>query len=185
MKKHLLFLFVGFAVFGQEKPSKPHYEFRTNLLTMLSQSNFNASIEKKNATNYSFGISMGTTQSSSLESKFKDGNTAYLAQWDVTPFVRYKLSTSNRSFYFAEAFGSINQGKYKEITRTPATTSSFYQITTGSYTDFALGGSLGYSLLVKSNWTVEFLVGFGSNLVNTQHSPAVVSRVGLSLGYQF
>jgi hypothetical protein len=49
----------------------------------------------------------------------------------------------------------------------------------------ALGGGLGYKLLIQSKWTLEFLVGFGANIFNTKQSPNVVSRVGLNVGYQF
>jgi hypothetical protein len=53
------------------------------------------------------------------------------------------------------------------------------------YTDFGLGGGLGYKMYIKEAFALEFLAGFGSNLFNRDQSPDVISRVGFNLGYRF
>ena len=53
------------------------------------------------------------------------------------------------------------------------------------YSDFGLGGGLGYKMYIKDAWAFEFLVGFGSNLSNREKSPDVISIVGLNFGHRF
>ena len=186
MKKYIFFLFLNFSAWAQDTPNPHSIELRTNVLAMLSQGNYSVSLEKLSTHNWNYGISVATTQSNTQENNFQNGNKRHLPEWDITPFVRYKLSKSAKSFYFAEGFGAINQGKYKELVRTTdALGNGVYQIKKGTYSDVALGGSLGYKLLIKSSFAVEFLVGFGANLLHNEVSPTVVSRVGLSVGYQF
>lgn len=185
MNRTILFLLICVSAAAQDTIQKPAYEIRTNVLSAISQGGYNLSIEKKTSTAFSYGISFTKTLSPSLESKYENGNKSHLPEWDLTPFVRYKFSDSNRSYYFAEAFTAINQGKYKTIIRNTAAEYAVYQIEKGNYIDLALGGSMGYHILIKNNWTAEFLVGFGSNLLQRAKSPDVVSRVGLSIGYQF
>lgn len=186
MKNLIALLLLGFSVLAQEKESTHSYELRTNVLGLISQGNYNLSAEKFASKTWSYGLSIGTTQSAKQKSNFDEGNNRHLAQWELTPFVRVRLSKSNRSYYFAEAFSSINQGQYKAVIRqTDTPGNAYYLVSKGNYTDLALGGSLGYKLLLKSVIPVEFLVGFGSNILHPQQSPAVVSRVGLSVGYQF
>jgi hypothetical protein len=185
MNRTILFLLICVSAAAQDTIQKPAYEIRTNVLSAISQGGYNLSIEKKTSTAFSYGISFTKTLSPSLESKYENGNKSHLPNWDLTPFVRYKFSDSNRSYYFAEAFTAINQGKYKTIIRNTAAEYAVYQIEKGNYIDLALGGSMGYHIFIKNNWTAEFLVGFGSNLLQRAKSPDVVSRVGLSIGYQF
>ena len=186
MYKSLLLVLICFSAAAQETAEVKHYEIRTNVLTTISQGNYNLSVEKKTAGNFSYGLSGSITQSASQTDKFETGNKSNLPVWDITPFVRYKLSKSIRSYYFAEAFSSLNHGQFKSLVRTTDTFSNaIYVIEKERYTDLALGGSLGYKLLVQSKWSLEFLVGFGANVFNTKQSPDVVSRVGLNVGYQF
>ena len=75
---------------------------------------------------------------------------------------------------------------FKEIIRISGMALPDYYTTRKSkYTDFALGGSLGYKMYFKDSIALEFIVGFGSNLTNKDKSPDVISRVGLNLGYRF
>ncbi|MEN9323075.1 MAG: hypothetical protein RL699_855 [Bacteroidota bacterium] len=186
MYKTILLFLICFSATAQEQPAVKHHEIRTNVLTTLSQGSYNLSIEKKTTGNFSYGLGGSITQSTSQKAAFETGNKSVLPVWDITPFVRYKLSKSMRSYYFAEAFSSLNHGKNKAIIRyTDAANNSIYRIEKGQYTDLALGGSLGYKLLIKQVFALEFLVGFGSNLLDTKQSPDVVSRVGLSVGYQY
>lgn len=185
MYRTLLLLFFCFSATAQDSIPQPAYEIRTNVLTAVSQGGYNLSLEKKTNSAFSYGISLTKTWSPSRENSYKTGNKSHLPEWDITPFVRYKLSNNNRSYYFTEAFAAVNQGKYKTIVRNSAAQYAVYLVEKGSYTDLAFGGSMGYHILIKQRWTAEFLVGFGSNVLDRTKSPDVVSRVGLSIGYQF
>jgi hypothetical protein len=186
MYKALLLVMICFSATAQEKTELKHYEIRTNVLSTFSQGNYNLSFEKKTSGNLTFGISGSITQSATLTEKFNNGNNANLPVWDITTFARYKLSKGSRSHYFAEVFSSLNHGQFKSFVRkTDDTNYANYIIEKERYTDVALGGGLGYKLLIQSKWTLEFFVGFGANIFNTKQSPNVVSRVGLNVGYQF
>ncbi len=186
MNKYFLLFLICFSAAAQDQPAMKHHEIRTNVLGTISQGNYNLSIEKQTAGSFSYGLGGSITQSSSQKDAYETGNKSNLPVWDITPFVRYKLSKSLRSYYFAEAFSSLNHGKYKDIIRnTDAANNAVYIVEKGKYTSLALGGSLGYKFVIKQVFVLEFLVGFGSNLLDTKKSPDVVSRVGLSIGYQF
>ena len=75
---------------------------------------------------------------------------------------------------------------FKEIVKlTDASGNDYYSTEISKYSDFGLGGGLGYKMYIKDAWAIEFLVGFGSNLTNREKSPDVISIVGLNVGYRF
>ena len=74
---------------------------------------------------------------------------------------------------------------YKETVRIVDGANAYYENQKSTYFDLALGGGLGYKMYFKDKFAVEFLIGFGRNLIDTDKSPDVLSRVGLNFGYRF
>jgi len=99
--------------------------------------------------------------------------------------VRYNLSKSLSSFYFAEVFISVNGGDFKKIERRNNGVNDYFVTEKSAYSDFGIGAGLGYKLYIKDQFGIEFMVGFGTNLFDKDKSPDTISRVGLSLGYRF
>jgi hypothetical protein len=161
-------------------------EIRTDLLSLALQTKFNLSYERFLNQDYSVGVFMGYASSNKIDEDFDSGYRNNSPKYEVNPFVRYNLSKSQTSFYFAEVFVSANGGDFKEtVRRIDEVGNAYYVNEKSTYSDFGIGAGLGYKLYFKEQFAVEFEVGFGANLFNTDKSPDTLSRVGLSFGYRF
>ncbi len=160
-------------------------ELRTDVVSVITDSRFNMSYERFLNKDWSLGLSVGYADSDEINEDFDRGYRNYRPKYDVTPFVRYNLSKSLKSFYFAEVFISANGGDFKETVRRENGGEAFYENEKSTYTDVGAGGGFGYKLYIKEQFGIELLVAFGANLLNTDKSPDVLSRVGLSVGYRF
>ncbi|WP_395061571.1 DUF3575 domain-containing protein [Flavobacterium sp.] len=185
----ILFLFGTLYLNAQDKVSaidSKKNEFRVDVLSAIAYGKFSISYERFLAKDFSVGINSNFSNSTKIEDEFNDGFRNNLPKYEFNPYVRYALSKSKSRYYFVEAFASANGGDYKEIVRAiDANGTGYYTIQKSKYTDFGLGGSLGYKMYIKEAFAIEFIVGFGSNLTNRDKSPDVISRVGINLGYRF
>jgi hypothetical protein len=189
MKKILyLLLLLTFATQAQETSGiiDKKNEIRVDVLSIIAFSKLSVSYERFFSTDYSVGINVNYANSNKLNDDFDLGYRNNLPKFEINPYIRYALSKSKTRYYFAEIFGSYNGGDFKEIIRVTGMAQPDYYITKkSSYTDFGVGGSLGYKMYFHDAFALEVLVGFGSNLFNTDKSPDVISRVGINLGYRF
>lgn len=189
MKKLLLLaLFsVGIAhAQEEEKMLDGRHEVRVDLLSLALKSEVNLTYEHFLNADWSVGVYGGFASGDHLEDDFDSGNRNNLPKYQVNPFVRYNLSKGQKSFYFAEVFLSANGGDFKETVRKiDGNGNGYYVNEKSTYSDFGAGAGLGYKLYIKEKFAVELNVGFGANLFNTDKSPDVLSRVGLSFGYRF
>lgn len=161
-------------------------EFRVDVLSAIVYTKASLSYERFFGKDWSTGFNVNFSNSDKLNEDFDNGYRNNVPKFEFNPYVRYALSKSKSRYYFAEVFGSYNGGDYKEIIRiTDMAMPDYYTTKKSKYTDFGLGGSLGYKMYFKESIALEFIVGFGSNLTNTDKSPDVISRVGLNLGYRF
>ena len=188
MKKIVvLFIFGTLFVTAQENPvAIKKNEFRVDVLSAVAFGKLSFSYEYFLKKDFSIGINANFSNNSKIQNEFDNGFRNNLPKYEFNPFVRYALSKSKKSYYFAEVFASTNGGDYKEIVRTvDSSGNGYYTVEKSKYSDYGLGGSLGYKMYFKESWELEFLVGFGKNLTNTIKSPDVISRVGINLGYRF
>lgn len=161
-------------------------EVRIDLLSLITATRFNLNYERFLNEDFSVGVSLGYSDSEKVNDDFDEGYRNNVPKYDVTPFIRYNLSKSQTSFYFAEAFVSANGGDFKETVRKINENGDGYYVNEKStYSDFGAGAGLGYKLYIRQQFGIEFLVAFGTNLFNKDKSPDTLSRVGLSLGYRF
>lgn len=160
-------------------------EVRVDLLSIVAFSKFNLTYERFLNTKFSVGITGAYSSSNKINDDFDKGVRNNLPEYEVIPFVRYAFSENKTNFYFAEIFVAANGGTAREIARFDDGTNAYYGIKESDYTDLAAGGGLGYKIYFKEKIGVEFLVGFGTNLIDRSKSPDIVSRVGLSVGYRF
>ncbi len=161
-------------------------EFRVDVLSAIVSTKASLSYERFFSKDFSTGFNVNFSNSNKLNDDFDNGYRNNVPKFEFNPYLRYALSKSKARYYFAEVFGSYNGGDYKEIIRLQDQNGIGYYATQKSkYTDFALGGGLGYKMYFKDCIAFEVLVGFGSNLTNKAKSPDVISRVGISLGYRF
>lgn len=168
-------------------------EFRVDLLSLVALSKYNLSYERYlGKGDFSIGLSLNYANSNKVNDDFDEGNRNTIPKYEITPYVRYKLSKSQARYYFAEVFVSANGGDYREIVRRDAQrnpfteeTVGYYEIDKTDYFDVAIGAGAGYKFYIKEKFAIELLVGFGVNTIDTDKSPDVFSRVGLSFGYRF
>ena len=161
-------------------------EFRVDILSAIVYTKASLSYERFFGKDFSTGFNVNFSNSQKLNDDFDNGYRNNVPKFEFNPYLRYALSKSKSRYYFAEIFGSYNGGDYKEIIRiTDMAQPDYYTTKKSKYTDFGLGGSLGYKMYFKDRFAVEFIVGFGSNLTNRDKSPDVISRVGLNFGYRF
>ncbi len=188
MKKIIiLFLFTTLYVNAQESSiSAKKNEFRVDVFSAIAFGRISVSYERFIGKNFSVNLNTNFSNSNKIQNEFDGGSRNNLSKYEFNPSIRYALSKGKSSYYFAEIFASANGGDYKEIIRAIDENGNGYYTTQFSkYTDFALGGGLGYKMYFKKAYAVELLVGFGKNLTNTIKSPDIISRVGINLGYRF
>jgi uncharacterized protein DUF3575 len=192
MKKSLFILLLCFQ-FAQGQDSIPesklagrNNEVRIDLLSLIASSKLNLTYERFLGRKFSVGVTGNFTNGSKLDKEFDEGNRDNNPQYEIIPFVRYKLSQGMKSFYFTEVFVAANAGDFRETVRkTDGFINDYYVIEKSTYSDVALGAGLGYKFYIKDRLGIELLVGFGWNLLEREKSPDVLSRVGLSVGYRF
>lgn len=189
MKKLLcLLLLISFESQAQESSilADKKNEFRIDVLSAIVWQKASLSYERFLKNDFSIGANVNFSNSKKLNDDFDNGYRNNVPKFEINPYVRYALSKSKSRYYFAEIFGSYNGGDYKEIIRVSGMAMpDYYTIRKSKYTDFGLGGSLGYKMYFKESFAMELIVGFGSNLTNRDKSPDVISRVGINLGYRF
>lgn len=189
MKKiFCLFLLFSLASQAQENAvlAGKKNEFRVDVLSALVYQKASFSYERFFGKDWSTGFNVNFSNSNKLNDDFDNGYRNNVPKYEFNPYLRYALSKSKSRYYFAEIFGSYNGGDYKEIIRIgDMALPDYYTTKKSTYTDFGLGGSLGYKMYFHDKIALEFIVGFGKNLTNIDKSPDVISRVGLNLGYRF
>lgn len=188
MRKILILLaFAPLIVAAQEnKLEAKRNEIRFDVLSVITSGKFGLSYERFIGKDFSLGLNANFSSSNKTKSDFNASSRNNLPKYEINPYVRYALSKSKTRYYFAEVFASTNGGDFKEIVkRTDNFNNDYYTVDVTQYTDFGLGGGLGYKMYIQEAWVIEFLAGFGSNLSNREKSPDVISRVGLNIGYRF
>ncbi len=199
MKKLILILLLGFQFMNaQESDSKKTQsdtkstlslkknEVRIDVLSLIAFSRLNLTYERFVGSRFSVGLTGSYSDSKKINDDFDSGNRNTIPKYEVIPFVRYNLSQGAASYYFAEVFADANGGDFREtILLTDANNNDYYAIKKSSYSDVALGAGVGYKFYIKDQFGVEFLVGFGANLLNKDKSPDIISRVGLGVSYRF
>ncbi len=190
MKKWLFAALLAFQFSNAQESSnifaRKQNEIKFDVLSVIAFSKVHVSYERFLNENFSVGISGSIQDSKDAKEDFDKGYDRTLPKYEVNPFVRYSLSHSQKSFYFAEIFVSANGGKYRELQRfVDESGNGYYDTFKDNYTDVAIGGALGYKLYIQEKFGLELFLGMGKNLFNTDKSPEVVPRVGLNFGYRF
>ena len=182
----VLVLFSFQLMWGQDSIALKKNEFRVNVLALATSSRLNVSYEYFFNKKISIGLSTSYQNSKKTNTDFDNGYRNTIPKYEITPFVRYKLSKGINRFYFAELFLSANSGDFKETIRVvDENNNGYYENRKTHYYDLAMGGGLGYKMYIKQKFAIEFLVGFGRNIFNIDKSPDIIARVGLNLGYRF
>lgn len=109
----------------------------------------------------------------------KDGNFDEYRTFSLTPFYRQFFSKGYGKGFFVEAFGMFNQGQTYNY--------DFFSSDDeyDTYSDVALGIAVGGKFINRKGFIAEVYAGIGRNFLNTDVSPEIVGRGGISLGFLF
>jgi len=193
MKKLLIScLFLSGMAFAQETENNDKgvvgskkNEVRVDALSLIAFEKANISYERFGTSKWSYGLTGSFAFGDKFEEDFDEGYRSTLPKYEVVPYIRYKMSNSDAHYYFIEGFVSANGGDFREIVRVENGANAFYKISKEDYFSVAPGASLGYKVYFAQSVALEFLVGAGFNLLDSDKSPDVISRIGLNLGYRF
>lgn len=106
----------------------------------------------------------------------------YFRNFSITPYYRQYFSKQYAEGFFVEGFGMLNAGEDYYYSFDDQGNESKSGET---YTDFALGISVGGKFVTKRGFIAEIYTGLGRNLLGDETAPEIVSRGGISLGYRF
>lgn len=192
--KHFLVgcLLLSGIAFAQDTESKNEgpvaskkNEVRIDALSLIAFGKANISYERFTSGKWSYGLTGSFTVGDKFEEDFDEGYRSTLPKFEIIPYVRYKMSDSDAHYYFIEGFISANGGDFRQIIRVEDGTNGYYMISKEEYFSVAPGASVGYKVYFGHAVALEFLVGAGLNIMDTDKSPDVISRIGLNLGYRF
>ncbi len=174
----LLFLF-GNTLLSQEiqQDETDKDELKINVFNLIAFKYLDAAYERLIDEESSFGFGV------LINAGNDDDVFEYNRQYSITPYYRRYFSKSFASGFFVEGFGMLNSGEQDIYTFNDITFES--ERTGEKYTDFALGISVGGKFISKKGFIAEVYGGIGRNFFNTDFSPEVVPRGGVSLGFRF
>lgn len=178
----LCLLVISIAAFAQETPAEtidnPKNEFKVNAFNLIALNLIDVSYEHLKNEETSFGVSVQFNVSGDSE-----WDTDYYRSFGLTGFYRKYFSKKYAKGFFVEGFGMLNSGK-DDYHIYDYDTDSLTLAYDDSYTDFALGVSIGGKWATRGGFVMEVFGGAGRNLFN-ETGPDVVGRGGVSLGYRF
>ncbi len=173
-------LIISVVCLGQSQDisndSQPRDEFKINAFNLIAFTYMDLSYERLLHEETSLGVSV----------LFNVGNDNeildYFRNFSITPYYRQYFSKQYAEGFFVEGFGMLNSGEdyYYSFDDQGNETNSGE-----TYTDFALGVSVGGKFVTKRGFIAEIYTGLGRNLLGDETAPEIVSRGGISLGYRF
>jgi len=174
-----LWLF-GFFTNAQDAndPAFDKDEVKLNLFNLVVFKYLDGSYERVIDEESSFGVA-------ALLNLGDDSDTFdLLREFSITPYYRRYFSKSYAKGFFVEGFGMLNQTSDEFFTdfNEFGESNGFVRET---YTDFAVGVSLGGKFISKRGFVAEVYGGVGRNLLNSNNTVEVVGRGGISLGFRF
>ena len=179
MKKFLLFIFciVAFGFVQAQDVDQPRgrNEVKANVFNLIALSYADLAYERLLNEESSVGIAVLSNIDQGSDNDFLD---AY-REFSITPYYRQFFSSGYAKGFFVEGFGMYNTGDdwdFFDANESRRDT---------SYSDFALGVSVGGKFVTRRGFMVEVYGGLGRNLLNADFAPSLVGRGGVSLGYRF
>lgn len=159
-------------------PTADRDEVKLNLFNLVVFKYLDGAYERVIDEESSFGIA-------ALVNLGDDSDTFdLLREFSITPYYRRYFSKGYAKGFFVEGFTMLNQTSDPFISSFNETTQQFIN-DSESYTDLAVGVSLGGKFISKRGFVAEVYGGVGRNLLNSGNTVEVVGRGGISLGFRF
>lgn len=116
------------------------------------------------------------------EERLDKGGPYYFESFMVTGFYKFYFGQKPNSGLFSELFTSFTQGIYDDYYDDAL---SNYSYRREDFSQFAVGLTIGVKYRSKQGFVGSVFGGVGRNFLNTDKTPAVTPRVGITLGYGF
>lgn len=159
-------IFIGTLSYAQQ-------ELKVDLLDALALKTLEVSYEKYLSNQSSVGVAV------LVNFEKESSDFSYNEERMLTPFFRHYFSQYGQWEMFGEVFFALNTGK-KEMDAVIGSTVKYYK----SYTDGALGISVGGKYISQAGFVLDIYAGLGRNLFS-EYAPSVVPRIGINIGYRF
>jgi hypothetical protein len=101
--------------------------------------------------------------------------------FSITPYYRHFFGKKYAQGFFVEGFGMVHSGEDEFYTPNNGGSGTYNEET---YTDFAVGVSIGTKIVSRRGFVAEIYGGIGRDLLN-KSDIEIVGRGGISLGYRF
>jgi hypothetical protein len=164
MKK---FLFLSIFLASFTVSAQDSNEIKIDVFDILALKSLDVSYEHIMNSESSVGLAI-------LFNFEKTAKFRYKQDFALTPYFRQRLFDKGNVNFFGELFGSINSGEDLNSDGIEE-----------DYTDFAFGLGFGGKYVSENGFILDIHAGIGRNLFNTDISPEIVPRVGISVGKQF
>ena len=161
----------------QDPPKLLQNEVKINAFNLIAFSFIDVQYEY--LLNEEASIGLGTLFNVGDDDEFLD----QFRQFSLTPYYRQYFSNGYAKGFFVEGFGMLNSGNTEVFDVFLDDAVNVPQ--ERSYTDFALGISIGGKFVTKRGFVAEIYTGIGRNLLSSDFAPEFVTRGGVSLGYRF
>ena len=163
-----LFTLITLSTFAQSAQGNNH-EVKVDLFDILALRSLDISYENHLNLESTFGVSVF------VNFEEKENDFRYNEDFQITPYFRQFLFEKGPFDFFGELYGSLNNGESdpNELNETK------------TYWDFAVGLGFGGKRVSNTGIVIDFNVGLGRNLFDTEVSKELVPRFGISVGKQF
>lgn len=171
----LLFSFSSYAQ-DNDPQDQGRDELKLNVTNFIIFSYADVAYERLINEESSFGLSLVFRIGNNTDAELPE----YGRNFSFTPYYRQYFSRSYAKGFFIEGFSMINSGEneiYNSVT--------FEFEPDQSYTNVALGVSVGGKFVTNNGFLAEVYLGVGRNLFNDDISTSLVTRGGVSVGYRF
>lgn len=191
MKKlHLLLVLIltSFYGFSQEKQeesiafSNKQHELKINMTNLIFLEFADLTYER--ALNEESAIGVGVLFNFDSNN---DNDLDEYRKFSITPYYRHYFSKQYAEGFFVEGFTMLHTGEENSnifILYDDSNPSLGGQFNEETYTDLAIGLSLGFKAVSTRGFVAEIYLGLGRDLLGNSDIE-VVGRGGISLGYRF
>ncbi|MGA0041795.1 MAG: hypothetical protein ACO3HC_01925 [Flavobacteriaceae bacterium] len=179
------FLICSSAVFSQNEPSEEivkNNEASINVFNLLIFKALNVSYEYY--LNEESGVGGSVLLSLDGDKRFNNDGPFYYESFALTGFYKFYFGRRPNSGFFAELFTMYSNGSY-DVDYYYNESTFENQVFYKDFSQFAFGLSVGAKYRSKLGFAGSIYLGVGRNFLDTEDTPALSPRLGITLGYTF
>jgi len=160
---------------NSDPKKKDKQELKINVTNLLLLSALDGSYEYliNEETSFGVGVFWG----------IGDDEFDFYRKFSLTPYYRQYFSNKYAKGFFVEGFAMLNS--FEDDDDDCCFVGDTFEDSDETYTDFALGISIGGKFVTKRGFVTDIYLGLGRNLLGSNNDLDLVGRGGVALGYRF